>query len=1067
MNIPAFPIKIITFGVFCAIVAGHSPVTLAADLFPNLPLYMQTRQINKTKPNLMMLLDNSASMSATDRQEDGTYRRRDEVAKEVATLVMKQNKEHFRWGLAFMNNQTTKDKEVKGAGVALTYYNNNYSRPNGAITVYIKDTTDAHINDLLENVDKLTPTGGTPLYASLRTIYNYMGGTNGFQGIGDNVMQYRCQQNFVLAITDGESGDGIAQNNVDPENKINVNGYNANIVQFASNYDYKQGGNDLEGVSFDDSFFPVQNIRTSAVGMYANSTSLANLATYGNGFYEAATTASKLAEALTRILGKLQYQPPKYTPNQSGIGGPINSASGNNVVIVTPKLDPDKWSSELEMTLLNSKTLQPITDNQGKAIIKYPISSHETYRTAVLSDSSEEGGLIDLHRYRLSDYTKRDIEMNNKFNLGALGIDISKDTTKWRKDQGYINWLTGWESPCCDANTGFRQRSTVVDSGITNDAMKRHLGEIIDSPIKLTGYTISRTDMSGWGRIDLPKFMVVPSNDGQVRIYTAATMGLGNYYANRPYSEKFAYIPGSAQREGGQTLIQDLVFRAAPGYGSDVPRMAFLNGGMTDRTTVNGHTFVVGALGEGGKAAYALNIGGTNEATGAFVGIDVDRGNSASNTTADQNAHKKWKDTVPLWDTSNEKFGNAYTGTEKIGYTISTPMVDRLALKRDKDQLPLIDDDVRQATFLANGYQSLEEKPTLYVLDTLGINVRRTGSIAATDKPGTVLATLQPDAQVGNAALSTPAPIALHNSDVIDLVYAGDSKGNLYRYDFRGKDSSEWTAKLIYKGDPSQPITTKPSLYVNGHTVVVLFGTGSGIFQQDLESTDIQSVYGIYDDISDLDPTPLTYADRNDNSKFLKQSLSEQEDKTNGEVYLINSNNLRTETQKGWFVDLNSPDGSRVIYDSEIIAGTLTVSTIGYSGLANVGPNSNIKCFGASSSSNSSLLQLRAIDGGTPKRNTAQLGLLSNSNGEIVSGKKYNTLMGRMTLLSSNNNNRSAYGATNNTGVERAYGKQAEEGAKQCENGSVLVISTGEGNEFIEVKCPSSVSRRISWRTIA
>ncbi|WP_434776926.1 PilC/PilY family type IV pilus protein [Neisseria sp. Ec49-e6-T10] len=1057
----SFSQKYLTLTI-CALLAPSQ--LLATDLFPNLPLYMQTRQINNTKPNLMLLLDNSGSMTTKDKQEDGTYRARDEVAKEVATLIIQQNKNDFRWGLAYMNNQTTKGKEIQGAGVALTYYNNNRSRPNGAITVYIKDTTDEHINDLLENVNKLTPSGGTPLYASLRTIYNYMGGTNGFQGIGDNVMQYRCQQNFVLAITDGESGDAIAQNNIDPDNKTNANGYNSNIVQFASNYDYKQGGNDLEGVSFDDSFFPVQNIRTSAVGMYANSTSLANLAIYGNGFYEAATTAAKLAEALTKILGKLQYQPPKYTPGQYGIGGPINSTSSDNVLIVTPKLDPDKWSSELEMTLLNSKTLQTITDNKGSPIIKYPISSHETYRTAVLSDPSEDSGLIDLNRYRLSSYSKRDVEMNNKFNLGALGIDVNKDSTKWRKDQGYMNWLTGWETPCCDANTGFRNRSTVTNSGTTNDAMKRHLGEIIDSPIKLTGYTISRTDMTSWGKIQLPKFMVVPSNDGQVRIYTAATSGLGNYYANRPYSEKFAYIPGSAPREGGQTLIQDIVFRAAPGYGSDIPRTTFINGGMTDRTTANGHTFVVGALGEGGKAAYALNIGGTNEATGQFVGIDIDRGTNIANTTASAAAHKKWQDTVPLWDTSNNKFGNAYVGTEKIGYTISTPMVDRLALNRDEDQVPLIDNDVRQATFLANGYQSLEDKPTLYVLDTLGINVRRTGSITGPDKPGTLLAAIQPDANVQAAALSTPSPVALNNSDVIDLVYAGDSEGNLYRFDFRGKDSSEWTAKLIYEGDPSQPITTKPTLYIKGNTVIVLFGTGSGIFQQDLESKNTQSIYGIYDDITNPNPTPLTYDDRTNQDKFLKQSLSEQEQ--DGEVYLINSNKIMTKTQKGWFIDLDSPNSSRVIYDPEIIAGTIAVSTISYSGLADIDPNSSIKCFGASSNSNSSLIQLRAIDGGTPKRNTAQLNMLTGSDGTVFSGKKYNTLMGRMTLTSSNNSNRNAYGATKNTGVEAPYGAQEKEGSKQCENGSVLVISTGDGPEYLGITCPSSVSRRIGWRQI-
>ena len=112
-----------------------------------------------------------------------------------------------------------------------------------------------------------------------------------------------------------------------------------------------------------------------------------------------------------------------------------------------------------------------------------------------------------------------------------------------------------------------------------------------------------------------------------------------------------------------------------------------------------------GAMGQGGRGAYALNLGSTNKT--AKTGLDVD-------TT-------EWNKTVPLFETPK---GEA----NKLGYTIGTPQIGRVSIKRETDGSAKLEENIRYAGFLASGYaaeaKDAEANETaLYVYEMLGKEV--------------------------------------------------------------------------------------------------------------------------------------------------------------------------------------------------------------------------------------------------------------------------------------------------------------------------------------------------------
>lgn len=140
----------------------------------------------------------------------------------------------------------------------------------------------------------------------------------------------------------------------------------------------------------------------------------------------------------------------------------------------------------------------------------------------------------------------------------------------------------------------------------------------------------------------------------------------------------------------------------------------------------------------------------------------------------------------------------------------------------------------------------------------------------------------------------------------------------MFRFDLRGKTPSEWSAQMIFQGSGNQPITSAPAVSRRGKDkYVVIFGTGSEIYQNELTNTNgqINAVYGIYDDVSTNESKKAVLA----NSSELEQQTRESD----GEHIYVSDNKVG-EGKKGWSLTLDPNE--RVTVKPTMILRTAVVT---------------------------------------------------------------------------------------------------------------------------------------------
>ncbi len=230
-------------------------------------------------------------------------------------------------------------------------------------------------------------------------------------------------------------------------------------------------------------------------------------------------------------------------------------------------------------------------------------------------------------------------------------------------------------------------------------------------------------------------------------------------------------------------------------------------------------TVLVGGLGHGGKGYYALDVTDPESWTseGAIDG-------------------------KVMWE-----YPKAGVTDDDMGYSYSKPVI-----------VKSMDSSVGSngwVVILGNGYNSQNGHAVLYIMN-----------------PGTGDIIKKIDTGVdGCNGLSSPVPIDVDYDDMVDYVYAGDLRGNVWKFDLTDTDYTNWEVafydggeKPLFQaqgpGGTTQPITTKPDVmyHPKEHGYMVVFGTGQFLGEPDFFSTTVQSFYGIWD-----------YGDDEDDGEYL------------------------------------------------------------------------------------------------------------------------------------------------------------------------------------------------------
>ncbi|ENV1746403.1 PilC family type IV pilus tip adhesin, partial [Neisseria gonorrhoeae] len=455
-----------------------------------------------------------------------------------------------------------------------------------------------------------------------------------------------------------------------------------------------------------------------------------------------------------------------------------------------------------------------------------------------------------VHLIRLSRSKDEVVTFGNNGNNGTFGIvkeaNVNLEADEWKKV------LLPWTVRGPDNDNKFKsinrepgkysQRYRIRENG------NRDLGDIVNSPITAVG-----------------GYLATAANDGMVHIFKKTGTD------ERGYELKLSYIPGTMPRQyfdndtsalKDSTLAQELRTFAEKGYVGD--RYGVDGGFVLRQVELSGqkHVFMFGAMGLGGRGAYALDLSKIN-------------GNYPA--------------AAPLFDVKNGD--NNGKNRVELGYTVGTPQIGKTQ-------------NGTYSAFLASGYAAKQidgptNKTALYVYDlknTLGTPIAKI------------------EVQGGKGGLSSPTLVDKDLDGTVDIAYAGDRGGNMYRFDLSDNDPNKWTVRTIFQG--TKPITSAPAVSRLKDKRVVIFGTGSDLTEDDVLNTDEQYIYGIFDD--DKAANNVNASRGVLGSGLLEQHLT-QENKT---LFL----NKRSDGSgsKGWAVKLT--DGRRVTVKPTVVLRTAFVT---------------------------------------------------------------------------------------------------------------------------------------------
>ncbi|MEQ6306017.1 PilC/PilY family type IV pilus protein [Delftia acidovorans] len=566
---------------------------------------------------------------------------------------------------------------------------------------------------------------------------------------------------------------------------------------------------------------------------------------------------------------------------------------------------------------------------------------------------------------------------NDEANLSTaqkamLGLNPSDTSvTVATNGQNRLNFIRGDRSLEGSDNNGYTTSQPFRER-------KSRQGDIINSVVWYLGKPSSSYALTGYAEFtrnnaDRPAMIYVGGNDGMLHGFSAADG-----------SEKIAYVP--------RGVIPNLKLLTSPDYnsthkyfvdGSPMTGDVDLGTGIqaTDdpnyaiNYTAKWRTLLVGALGAGGKGYFVLDVTNPNSASTTDGALGFTEANASQLVKLDRTrgAGETVLDCARTGIGVSEKAAclKAVEEDRDIGHITARPVLDENDPMRTT-QITRMNNN-RWAVVMGNGYNSANQRPVLLVQYLDGaqelVRIPVTTETAGTGK-------------AADNGLSAPRLVDIDGDGRPDVIYAGDNLGNLWKFDVTSINDSNWN--VAFRGQPLftakgptalnssartnvQPITVAPTVRTNDRTMtigtgtnaktvpvtgmMIAFGTGRNVTQDDPNSVQVQSLYSVLDNtryrIIDTTkgkrlevhpgdgvcapsattcvPSPLALGEGVANAKLAEQKISEL---GNGEYGTVDARNAENELKKetwanynGWFMDMPAI-GERLLKPMEFYDGS-------------------------------------------------------------------------------------------------------------------------------------------------
>lgn len=542
------------------------------------------------------------------------------VARNVSTALVTSNR-NLRMGLATFNPATSNNP---GNGGFIARSISDLSPVSGSVTQAQADT---NYNALISSINGLSAVANTPLAETYYEITRYMRGMAPYYNTTPSTytspIQYRCQKNYGVVITDGlptydrtfPSNDPLGGSRLPNWDGINNDGNNLNgdgegdtlylddIAKFAFDIDMRSTGTDAAGKSWNAVDFPRQNMNTYTVGFTASNDMLSDAADYGQGRYYQATDSAGLNAALSSALSDITS---KAGSGGSGVASGTTLASGTSYFQTS--YDPRDWRGTIKsfgfnsVGAVNTSTALWTTDT---AIV--PGATAPIYQ----SWNSLNNAVVTLAYGNFS--PAQQTVLSQGLPAGISGIDL-------------VEWSKGTNK------AGLKVRSVL-------------LGDIINSPLVLASPT-EKTASDLAGDTTYSTYLTTKASNMNASLVVNANDGFVSVINSANGTRRYAYMPSS--------VLPSLRLIADPNYVNGVSHKFLVDGqlGVFDAQFGTAwKTLVIGGTGAGGKTFYGLQL------------FDASAGNVIR----------------ALWEVSAPTTASTSNAFNDLGYAYARPEVARLA----------------------------------------------------------------------------------------------------------------------------------------------------------------------------------------------------------------------------------------------------------------------------------------------------------------------------------------------------------------------------------------------------
>ncbi|MFZ5523461.1 MAG: pilus assembly protein [Pseudomonadota bacterium] len=414
-------------------------------------------------------------------------------------------------------------------------------------------------------------------------------------------------------------------------------------------------------------------------------------------------------------------------------------------------------------------------------------------------------------------------------------------------------------------------------------------------------------------------------------IFAGANDGMLHAINTTDGSERWAYVPSM--------LINKMKNLAANPYTHDY----FVDGQINiGQVTISAQLkrVLVGGLGGGGKGLYALDVTTLSAASEADVASKI-----------------LWEITPTTVNYAAPTGSGGATGFSNLGYTYGTPVIAKVQNGASTQDVMIIGNGYNDSA--SGNYQAY-----LYVIDiSNGQLIRSIMADTAATPDGTA---------ASPNGLSSPVALDSDGDGAVDLVYAGDLNGTMWKFDMSSTSPASWTASVLLTTSPAQPITSTPGVAIHpmgGY--MINFGTGEMFAAADASKAGPYYVYGIWDS------APVA------NTTLVTQTLEERSYTYAGVTTRVRRStaiepNWTSGGDRGWKVAL--PAGERITGDGSFIEGGRFYFTGHNPTVSYLVPNTTTTVYGENW-----LMELNYLTGGSSTQPFLDMdgNLLLNSNDRI------------------------------------------------------------------------------------